>query len=63
MGKAYEAARRLGSGKIEDRSVILQALIVHGIALDRELLNNRGRPFAELHGTFRVDLVTNSDNG
>ena len=43
------------------RTVILQALIVHRVALDVERLNNGIRPFAELHGAFRTYLVSDCD--
>jgi hypothetical protein len=43
-------------------AVIFQALVIHGITLDGELLNNTGCPFTELYGALRVDLIANGDN-
>jgi len=33
------------------------------IGFDGVLFDDSGRPFAELHSTFRVDLITDRNNG
>ena len=37
--------------------------IIHGIPLDGELPKKLSCPFTELHGSFRIDLIVDSDDG
>ena len=46
----------------KDGTTAFQAFVIHGIALDGELLNDSSRPLAELYGTFGVYVVTDSND-
>lgn len=46
----------------KDGATAFQSFVIHGIALDGELLNDSGRPLAELHCTFGIYLVTNGND-
>ncbi len=47
----------------EDGTAGLDALVIHHVGLDGELLDDAGGPLAELHGTLGVDLVAHGDDG
>jgi hypothetical protein len=47
----------------QDGATAFQALIVHRVALDGELLNDGRRPLAELQGAFGIHLVAHGDDG
>jgi hypothetical protein len=46
----------------KDGTTAFQAFVIHGVALDGELLNDSSRPLAELHCTFGVYLVTDGND-
>ena len=46
----------------KDGTTAFQAFVIHGVALDGELLNDSSRPLAELYGTFGVYFVTDSND-
>lgn len=47
----------------KDGAATFNPLIIHDIGFDGVLIDDRGGPFAKLHGSFRVDLVANCDDG
>lgn len=46
----------------ENRAVVLQAFVIHRVALAGERLDDGVRPFAELHGALGVNLVAHCDD-
>ena len=47
----------------QDGTAAFYAFIIHHIGFDSVLLDDCGRPLAELNGTLGVDLVTDRDDG
>jgi hypothetical protein len=47
----------------QDGPACLDALVIHHIGFDGELLNDACGPLAKLHGPFGIDLVAHRDDG
>ena len=60
----YEGERELTLKKlISQVSTLLMPFYIHHPTLDRIILHDLGRPFAELHRALILDLKPNSNDG